>query len=209
MVGIAGKSKACHECKRRRVRCDFERPKCLRCSKVGRQCPGYERQTLFVNRTIEAPRVSAWEALSQASPALRSPTELSVTEQLGGILRLYSAHPLDTIALRSQALELLKRIYLPRPEVSGGTPDKDPPFAWVGAICKLELPDDVLDSTLIALCSALVYVEEQRDDLYEQAIEYYSQALRDLRAVFCPDRTSDPEYTIAAIVAISTCEVCG
>ena len=205
MVGIAGKSRACHECKRRRVRCDFQRPRCLRCVKVGRHCPGYERQILFVNRTLENPKVSACDALLRFNLEL-SPTR-SVLGQLGDILHLFATSPRDTCTFRAEAFKLLERIYLPRPEVSDGNPSKDPPFAWVRAICELNLPNDVLDRSLIALCSALVYAEEQREDLYAQAIEQYSQALKVLGAALCPNASENPEYTIAAIVTISTCEV--
>ncbi|KAE8379709.1 hypothetical protein BDV26DRAFT_156031 [Aspergillus bertholletiae] len=34
-------SKDCHLCRRRRVKCDLARPGCLRCKKIGNDCPGY------------------------------------------------------------------------------------------------------------------------------------------------------------------------
>ncbi|KAE8387272.1 hypothetical protein BDV23DRAFT_186535 [Aspergillus alliaceus] len=34
-------SKDCHTCRRRRVKCDLGRPGCLRCEKIGQDCPGY------------------------------------------------------------------------------------------------------------------------------------------------------------------------
>ncbi|KAE8346102.1 hypothetical protein BDV24DRAFT_158899 [Aspergillus arachidicola] len=41
MVNTGFPSKACHTCRRRRVKCDFGRPGCLRCKKFGHDCPGY------------------------------------------------------------------------------------------------------------------------------------------------------------------------
>ncbi|KAK0737243.1 hypothetical protein B0T21DRAFT_410694 [Apiosordaria backusii] len=49
MVGVPGRSKACHTCRRRRKGCDFERPSCGQCRRLGLQCDGYERKTLFVH----------------------------------------------------------------------------------------------------------------------------------------------------------------
>ncbi|KAE8162836.1 hypothetical protein BDV40DRAFT_300086 [Aspergillus tamarii] len=41
MVNTGFPSKACHTCRRRRVKCDLGRPGCLRCKKFGYDCPGY------------------------------------------------------------------------------------------------------------------------------------------------------------------------
>lgn len=71
MVGIAGKSKGCTTCRRRKIRvgslgqailiylgradkvsqCDLHRPTCQNCSRSRRTCEGYERYPVFVNRT--------------------------------------------------------------------------------------------------------------------------------------------------------------
>jgi hypothetical protein len=173
---------------------------------VGRQCPGYEKQTLFVNRTVKDSRLSASDAISNSTPPEQAPR--SVLGDLGEIVQLATAVPRDTNLFRQTAFRLLARIYLPRPEVSEGDPSKSAPFAWVRAICELDLPNEVLDSCLVALCSALVYVEEQRQELYEQAIERYSAALRHLGSALRPHGSANPEYTIASIITLSTCEVC-
>ncbi|KUJ10559.1 uncharacterized protein LY89DRAFT_740268 [Mollisia scopiformis] len=51
MVGVPGKSKGCHTCRRRRVKCDLGQPNCARCTKIGKVCEGYERGLVFLNRT--------------------------------------------------------------------------------------------------------------------------------------------------------------
>ncbi|KAK5724410.1 hypothetical protein LTR15_004455 [Elasticomyces elasticus] len=43
MVGVPGRSKGCHTCKKRRVRCDEEKPVCARCTKGGFTCGGYAK----------------------------------------------------------------------------------------------------------------------------------------------------------------------
>ncbi|KAI1781304.1 hypothetical protein F4818DRAFT_34655 [Hypoxylon cercidicola] len=55
MVGVAGRSKGCNTCRRRRVKCDEAKPQCYRCIKAGFECLGYERVTQWRHTSI-APR---------------------------------------------------------------------------------------------------------------------------------------------------------
>ncbi|KAB8263145.1 hypothetical protein BDV32DRAFT_136204 [Aspergillus pseudonomiae] len=41
MVNAGKRSKCCFMCRQRRVKCDFQRPHCRRCTESGRTCPGY------------------------------------------------------------------------------------------------------------------------------------------------------------------------
>ncbi|KAF2462353.1 hypothetical protein BDY21DRAFT_418252 [Lineolata rhizophorae] len=49
MVGVPGRSKGCHTCRKRRVKCDETKPTCKRCEKSGYWCAGYERELQFVH----------------------------------------------------------------------------------------------------------------------------------------------------------------
>ena len=53
MVGVAGKSKGCTTCRRRKIRCGQERPHCANCIQTGRLCEGYDRFPVFINRTLQ------------------------------------------------------------------------------------------------------------------------------------------------------------
>ncbi|OIW34063.1 hypothetical protein CONLIGDRAFT_568954 [Coniochaeta ligniaria NRRL 30616] len=53
MVGVPGKYKGCETCRARRVKCDNQRPYCKKCIDNGRQCAGYERETVFIIGTIQ------------------------------------------------------------------------------------------------------------------------------------------------------------
>ncbi|KAK4230811.1 hypothetical protein QBC38DRAFT_514414 [Podospora fimiseda] len=53
MVGVPGKFKGCNTCRARRVKCDNERPFCRKCTDSGRECAGYERETVFIIGTIQ------------------------------------------------------------------------------------------------------------------------------------------------------------
>ncbi|RFN49760.1 hypothetical protein FIE12Z_5983 [Fusarium flagelliforme] len=50
MVGVPGRSKACANCRARKLKCGLEKPYCARCTKNGRVCGGYERPRIFVHR---------------------------------------------------------------------------------------------------------------------------------------------------------------
>ncbi|KAK0719102.1 hypothetical protein B0H67DRAFT_147634 [Lasiosphaeris hirsuta] len=48
MVGVPGRSKACHTCRQRRIRCDGHLPSCQNCAKSRRVCTGYQRKHAFI-----------------------------------------------------------------------------------------------------------------------------------------------------------------
>ncbi|KAH7109522.1 hypothetical protein EDB81DRAFT_704630 [Dactylonectria macrodidyma] len=54
MVGVPGRSKGCNTCRKRRVKCDETKPTCVRCTKAGFECLGYERARLW-HHTSTAP----------------------------------------------------------------------------------------------------------------------------------------------------------
>ncbi|KAF2735449.1 hypothetical protein EJ04DRAFT_576098 [Polyplosphaeria fusca] len=51
MVNVAGKSKGCGTCKKRRIKCDERKPSCQRCEKSGYVCAGYEKRIHFINKS--------------------------------------------------------------------------------------------------------------------------------------------------------------
>lgn len=45
----AASERACDRCRERRVKCDKRQPACLRCEKLGKPCPGYDKKRKFVD----------------------------------------------------------------------------------------------------------------------------------------------------------------
>ncbi|KAI8635005.1 hypothetical protein F5Y19DRAFT_485946 [Xylariaceae sp. FL1651] len=92
MVGVPGKYKGCNTCRARRVKCDNTRPFCKKCTDYGRECGGYERETVFIvgtqddkgrvgshpPRSIQRPRSTQPEASTQPAAKL----EFVATEPL-------------------------------------------------------------------------------------------------------------------------------
>lgn len=52
MVGVAGKSKGCSTCRRRKKGCDLARPACGQCLKGGHVCGGYRRDLTFIHHKL-------------------------------------------------------------------------------------------------------------------------------------------------------------
>ncbi|KAH8897891.1 hypothetical protein GQ53DRAFT_837646 [Thozetella sp. PMI_491] len=48
MVGVPGRSKGCHTCIQRRVKCDLGKPSCNNCQRTNRLCTGYKRKLGYV-----------------------------------------------------------------------------------------------------------------------------------------------------------------
>ncbi|KAI1098265.1 hypothetical protein F4804DRAFT_132420 [Jackrogersella minutella] len=85
MVGVAGRSKGCNTCRRRRVKCDEAKPQCYRCLKAGFECLGYERVTQWRHTSV-APRPTSrlhmpgFIELTQLGPmSYAPPPELSLS----------------------------------------------------------------------------------------------------------------------------------
>ncbi|KAF1842609.1 uncharacterized protein K460DRAFT_370581 [Cucurbitaria berberidis CBS 394.84] len=63
MVNVGGRSKGCSHCRRRRIKCDENRPICRRCQGSGLQCDG-PRDTAFIEGTIVRSRRSQNPAIA-------------------------------------------------------------------------------------------------------------------------------------------------
>uniref|UniRef100_A0A8H7TSN8 Zn(2)-C6 fungal-type domain-containing protein n=1 Tax=Bionectria ochroleuca TaxID=29856 RepID=A0A8H7TSN8_BIOOC len=69
MVGVP-RSKGCHLCVKRRVKCDESKPQCHACVRYGVACPGYDRTVKFVNEKHQVrPRVKAKPRKPSSSPS--------------------------------------------------------------------------------------------------------------------------------------------
>ncbi|CAE6416539.1 unnamed protein product [Rhizoctonia solani] len=117
-------STGCLTCKTRRKKCDETKPKCLRCQRLGVECPGYvyvayKNQRAQRLRTLPAPpRINA--------PVLRSPPESRAIEPSHGCGSPLYAIPLDTWS-----------------EVPAHTPGFNVPGCPSGALGSQDAPADV------------------------------------------------------------------
>ncbi|KIV98670.1 uncharacterized protein PV09_09551 [Verruconis gallopava] len=205
MVGVPGKSRACWDCKKRRVKCGLERPECRRCSKAGRKCLGYDQSPLFVNRTIDRPHLSAPEVIAEGSMSKHSWS--STSSELERLYTLYSDWRRNPVTFRLLAYRLIEKLYLPCAETVDGLLRITTPFSWISAACELSAPNDVLDRSLLAFCTTQVYATETGHIDYETAVETYNSALRMLSDTLAREAVNNPIYILASIVILSICEL--
>ncbi|KAF5669966.1 hypothetical protein FHETE_4649 [Fusarium heterosporum] len=82
MVNRGGRSKACRTCKRRRVKCDHDKPSCQRCDKAGLTCGGYVTHGEFVDETLRFYRDDTPSEASQVQLQLFSTAPKSLERQI-------------------------------------------------------------------------------------------------------------------------------
>jgi hypothetical protein len=226
MVGVAGKSRACHDCKRRRVKvnivlrlrdsadtkvpvqCDFRKPSCLRCEKAQLSCQGYDKSSIFVNRTLAKPSTTALTAISARKQhgskkiCESTSTLLQRFQQLQTSISDLSCSP---SAFRIQAWEILKNLYLPNAqslaEIYLATTT---PYSWVSVVCEMTQESSVLDQALLAFCAIQINIAEPGST---PAVQLYGEALPKLAQTLSYIHEQEKDETLAAIVVLSTCEV--
>ncbi|KAF2424427.1 hypothetical protein EJ08DRAFT_416372 [Tothia fuscella] len=220
MVGVSGKSKACHDCKRRRVKCDFGRPGCLRCQKAKISCHGYEKTTLFVNRTPTTLSTTAQSAMSELrqrklpNPTTQDARTLTpASSQWDGFLqklKLYISNPsYSRSGYRNETSVLVRELYLPKPtapnsSVSLGSMS---PYHWFQAVCELRGTSDALDHALLAFCSILVSTSRSGCEPPSEGLLLYQRGLQTLVKDLEDRQIRNNDETLAAIVVLSTCEL--
>ncbi|OBS26133.1 hypothetical protein FPOA_00076 [Fusarium poae] len=213
MVGIAGKSKACHDCKRRRVKCDLTTPACFRCVKAGISCRGYERSTLWVHRTQARPNVYALSAVKDAKMQQRE-RENGQSVDLKDVLqhmrdKLYSSQLLYHVpAFRLQALSITDKTYHPLPTVTNNCDDyTSTPASWFKAVCQMQNPNEALDHSLLAFCAIQIRITQQSGISYDETIQLYNHALSKIIAILDSPVDGGSDESLAAIIVLSTCEL--
>lgn len=204
MVGVATKSKACLNCRKRRVACGFERPQCLRCQKAGIDCLGYQRRALFVNRTVANPSLTAKDVIRTSSD-LDEATQ-DVVDWYRDMSRAFASADYATGDFRSAALRILRRLYLPRKGSTDGSLAIGTTF-WVATVCNCPQQSAALDHSLLALCAAQLYITRHGDVTLDEALEVYSSGLSRLSAGLQRVDPTTLACLLGSIVALSTCEL--
>ncbi|KIW51732.1 hypothetical protein PV05_10421 [Exophiala xenobiotica] len=112
MVGVPGRSKGCHTCLKRRIKCDESRPTCKRCEKAGYVCAGYDRKLQMRFHTFEAgsaenPAASTVSARTTKDVPFRLSTTVTVPLQKNLVLRSNNEGPAPPTSVLPQELSLV------------------------------------------------------------------------------------------------------
>ncbi|RBQ98839.1 hypothetical protein FVER53590_10694 [Fusarium verticillioides] len=172
MVGVS-KSKACADCKRRRVKCDLTSPRCQRCTKAGIICRGVRNQpTLWVHRTPTQLNVSALSVIQSQQQT----NWLSLLQRMR--CQISSKAIYDVSTFRSQAFSVAVSIYFPQGRYTTSEEDhSSTPSSWLKAVCKMEGPSEALDYSLVAFVAIQIRLSGEVGVSYDEAIELYNHAL--------------------------------
>lgn len=193
----------------------------MRCAKAGISCQGYEKATLWVNRTPDRLGVTALSVIADTRLQHRQHEQHSQSSspylknvQILHHLRNQLSQPCyDAPNFRSQALYVLQSIYLPQPDVAAGDDDNDSdptPSQWVRAVCQMTGSSSGLDYALLAFCAVQVRLSGESGESgisHDETVQVYNSALGKVIADLNSQLARGSDETLAAIVVLSTCEV--
>lgn len=60
--------KACHNCRRRRLRCDRSLPRCLKCASLGQECQGYGKLFVWTHAVASRGKMTGRSSFAPSTP---------------------------------------------------------------------------------------------------------------------------------------------
>lgn len=196
MVGVPS-STGCTLCRKRRVKCEEQRPECANCRKYGVECPGYERAAKFVagkhrirQRGRAALRIDNDDYATAAAAAAAAACES------GTLTMVLSPSP-----NRGQFINtILEQL---RPSVSQY--DVMGLFSWI----QLERLGQkaVLDGAMCSLTLHLFGKEHADQNMLAQSRTLYGQSLRALQAALHHPSEWRTSETLCSTILLCVFEV--
>jgi hypothetical protein len=172
---------------------------CLRCEKAEIDCKGYERDTIFVNRIPG----NLSTVLSRNS--LNTYVPRSFDEDLQALKSQIRKLEGSRTQFRLQALELLKKLYLPQPSLASIR--ESSLYSWLPTVCELEGESHALDHSLLTFCVVQVAVTKMGSACVDEALQVYNEALQKLLVEIEDFGAGRSNEVLAAISVLSTSEV--
>ncbi|OHW99584.1 C6 zinc finger domain-containing protein [Colletotrichum incanum] len=166
MVGVAGRSRGCRACRRRKKGCDLRKPECNNCKRAHESCE-YDRPHVFINTTGTGPGSST---IGKATPKRRSLPTTDVT----------LPHSLTRTAYEEKYFSLFWDLWFPCGSTSPGLSIKYPVADWMTAARAMYRDDSALRGTLLAMCLSTIGRHNRQDWLLSEGVKLYVQALNEL-----------------------------
>lgn len=165
-----------------------------------------------MNQTPKRPCVTATSVLSELKREenyRKLHPNLQYDQDLRYLLSEISNSLYAPLRYRRYAEELLKKLYLPQPHQLARRPELGrATYSWLHAVCQLSGQSQALDYSLLAFSVIQVYITRIGTASLEQALHLYTEGIERLRRDLENPTTRFLDETIAAIVVLSTCEVC-
>lgn len=206
MVGVAGRSKGCPECRKRKIRCGLERPSCGQCQKTKRECSGYAKPTVFLNTSSQMRNLQSRE-ISENTDVSHDTFETGLsgrskhrTRQKEGSLTLLRSLDAKVLQQNKMLVDFINST-LPK----GGM--RQPPLIWITSIL-----DSVDCSESLALAGSAIghgwqgHVDIRYDRVHHSR-QLYSDSLSLLRKDLMHAQARYSEKALATSCALVLYEV--
>ncbi|KAK4223907.1 hypothetical protein QBC38DRAFT_548097 [Podospora fimiseda] len=199
MVGVAGRSKACLTCRRRRKGCDFQRPSCGHCQRLGLKCDGYERPTTFVY-TDPTTGAGIKMHLKEKNKLIPSPPPVKTITIPNSLVKS---------AFKTNCLDVFWDIYLPgynNPAISNERNGCISTVTWLINIPQLNMysQNPFLEKAVMAVCLAGLGRRQSNRAMIEESIKAYSAAVRGMSFLLM-NTTASAKPPDDAMVAATRC----
>ncbi|KAK4187518.1 hypothetical protein QBC35DRAFT_384646 [Podospora australis] len=214
MVGVPGRSKGCHTCRRRRKGCDLQRPECAQCKRLGLKCDGYERKTTFVHHgAVSVFQLTIAASSTEARKTVKSGKKRNTTVDKVSTIAL--PEKLAKSAYECSYLALFFEMYQP-----GSTASSVSDYAgagglsltsWlVGVQCRqIYHGSPLLQKSVMAICLSTLGQRMQNRQMTEEGLKAYTVALRGMSVALTRNNGKLPpdEAMLAATRCLSLYEV--
>ncbi|EPS32070.1 hypothetical protein PDE_07029 [Penicillium oxalicum 114-2] len=182
MVGVAGRSKGCRTCRRRRVKCDETKPLCTRCLKAGYQCEGYVQYAEFIDVTsqVSSKKLSERGSTSGANATRNVPACSSSSAASPGSYELPLISSSVNLPLNEKDVfitHLMSRLFSWHED-----PSSPQSASWIEIL--LRGPEDETSlsfSSIHALATVYFAKVHRQSSLMRQGARLYSRALQALQ----------------------------
>ncbi|KAE8379023.1 hypothetical protein BDV26DRAFT_260447 [Aspergillus bertholletiae] len=212
MARIAGGSKGCQACRKRKKRCDERRPSCGQCLSRNSSCPGYSREMKFIN--VSGPDKGH---SSKARSESRSSAQASSDSSDGGPRsdQVVAPHVHSTglssgaLALQRSAVAYYCGSYFHNNIVQTGLDvfGKSSYIEWMAFTPDLDVDEPSLKSALLALGAARMGHISQDPRLSRLSSESYSRSLRQLYRTIQNGTKGLQDETLATMMFLAVYEI--
>ncbi|KAL5611178.1 hypothetical protein FOBRF1_007295 [Fusarium oxysporum] len=224
MVGVPGRSKACANCRARKLKvsdttdfrlnatddilykCGLERPYCARCTRNGRECGGYERPRVFVHRFQKS-----------GTPTHTTSPLPAVVSGTPHRWKFYVAPPEDkpTPIPKSPDLKIHEQRQLIARYINDFCPVLDRALNecerlhhyWVYVLPQIHGTVDLLDRSILTLSAAFLGRMMGDERLRNRSMVMYGHAIRDLCKVMSAANFYPNDTILAAIMCLGMSEI--
>ncbi|KAF2092986.1 hypothetical protein NA57DRAFT_49197 [Rhizodiscina lignyota] len=171
MVGIGGRSKACDNCRRRRVKCDQTRPECHKCLRLRLTCGGYPDLTVIQFDGRRAGKPSQPDPVSADEAALIPFNSTSSHESLS----LFTAG--DEFLLNSEVQLHPEHIFISftRSRLLQG-----PDSTNITGVLPRIVDRNLVQKSFLALATTYFGMEHKEKSLVQRGMQQYGHTLEDV-----------------------------